>query len=165
MGVPQKRHRVFFIAIRKDVPFDLQSLDMSFNYKPITYGEIKCGVGKRVPEKSLTYELLLKSIPSDKRLCDVLERLGKKSKMFNANICWNNNTLATLMAKCDNYRPKELTQISKEDIIHAQTFPEDYDFGKQSVKYICGMSVPPIMIKRIVTRLIEKGLYDYKLRT
>jgi hypothetical protein len=44
------------------------------------------------------------------------------------------------------------------------TMANDYPFGKESVEYICGMSVPPIMIKRIVTRLIESGLFDYKLR-
>lgn len=29
-----------------------------------------------------------------------------------------------------------------------------------SVQYICGMSVPPVMIKRIVGRLIKSGLFD-----
>ena len=39
MGIPQKRHRVFFVALRNDIAFDLESLDMSFNYEPVTYGE------------------------------------------------------------------------------------------------------------------------------
>ena len=46
-----------------------------------------------------------------------------------------------------------------------QTFPQDYDFGamnSSNVSYICGMSVPPIMMKRVVTRLIEQGVFDYK---
>ena len=33
-----------------------------------------------------------------------------------------------------------------------------------NVGYILGMSVPPLMIKRLVTKLIEQGVYDYKLR-
>ena len=41
MGVPQRRHRVFFIAFRKDINFDFDNLDMYFDYEPITYGEIK----------------------------------------------------------------------------------------------------------------------------
>lgn len=63
------------------------------------------------------------------------------------------------------YRGTEKTRVSCEDIINAQTFPQDYDFvdrTRRNVQYICGMSVPPIMIKRIVTRLIESGLYNYK---
>jgi DNA (cytosine-5)-methyltransferase 1 len=52
--------------------------------------------------------------------------------------------------------------ISIEDIIHGQTFPEDYDFVNKTyrnVGYICGMSVPPVMIKRIVQRLIESEVF------
>lgn len=55
------------------------------------------------------------------------------------------------------YRPAERQFLSDEDIINASTFPQDYVFGSQDVCYICGMSVPPVMIKRIVTRLIEAG--------
>lgn len=35
MGVPQTRHRVFFIATTLD--FDLDNIDLNFNYEPITY--------------------------------------------------------------------------------------------------------------------------------
>lgn len=48
---------------------------------------------------------------------------------------------------------------STEDVTHAQTFPEDYMYGREKAEYICGMSVPPIMIKRIMTRLIESGIF------
>ena len=57
--------------------------------------------------------------------------------------------------------PISKARSSNMDIVHCQTFPEDYDFANQPWGYICGMSVPPIMIKRIVTRLIEQGVYDY----
>ena len=60
-------------------------------------------------------------------------------------------------------RGEEKTRVSVEDIIHSQTFPEDYIFNERTFKevsYICGMSVPPVMIKRIVTRLIEKGVFE-----
>ena len=55
MGVPQKRHRVFFVALRNDVDFDLDDLDMNFNYSPVTYGEIKVGT---VPTTPKMFELL-----------------------------------------------------------------------------------------------------------
>jgi DNA (cytosine-5)-methyltransferase 1 len=61
------------------------------------------------------------------------------------------------------YRGVEKTRVSCEDIINAQTFPQDYIFANRTraeVQYICGMSVPPIMIKRIVTKLIESGVFD-----
>ena len=56
MGVPQKRHRVFFIATRLD--FDLNKVDLSFDYEPVTYGEIKTGVGKSIKKGSKTEQLL-----------------------------------------------------------------------------------------------------------
>ena len=61
-----------------------------------------------------------------------------------------------------HYRANDVSKFTRKDFIHAQTFPEDYDEGKQNINYICGMSVPPIMIKRIVTRLIESGVFKYK---
>ena len=45
------------------------------------------------------------------------------------------------------------------DVLHSQTFPEDYNLLNQKSEYICGMSVPPIMMKRVVTRLIESGIF------
>lgn len=39
MGVPQTRHRVFFVATRLD--FDLQDIDLNFYYEPVKYGDFK----------------------------------------------------------------------------------------------------------------------------
>ena len=159
---PKTRHRVFFIALREDVDFDLQSLDMSFNYEPIPYGEIKQGKGKTIKRNTQVYETLCIATPNDLRVSDVFVRLGLKEKCFGAKIAWEHNVLQTITAKLDYFRGNEKERISHEDIIHAQTFPEDYNFLSDSwhdVAYICGMSVPPIMIKRIVTRLIESGIF------
>ena len=60
------------------------------------------------------------------------------------------------------WRFTEKTHCSDDDYRNAQTFHYDYEFGKEEVSYICGMSVPPLMIKRLVTRLIQSGLFNYK---
>lgn len=162
MGVPQTRHRVFFIALRNDVKYDIADLDMSFNYEPVTYGQIKSGVGDPIRKDTQVYRMLCQATHADLRIADVLVRLGQKEKCFGSKIAWEENVLQTLTAKLDYNRGVEKERISKEDIIHAQTFPEDYDFMSESwhdVAYICGMSVPPIMIKRIVQRLIESGVF------
>lgn len=163
MGVPQTRHRVFFVAVRKDNNVDLERLDMSFNYEPVTYGEIKSGVGGPLKKDTQVYKMLCQATHKDLRISDVFVRLGQKEKCFGSKIAWEENVLQTITAKLDYNRGTEKERISKEDIIHAQTFPEDYDFMSdswQDVAYICGMSVPPVMIKRIVTRLIESGVFD-----
>lgn len=163
MGVPQTRHRVIFIAVRNDMNYDFDNLDMSFNYKPITYGEIKDGVGDSLGEDTVMYKWLCKAEECDKRLSDTLIRLGEKEKFFNERICWEHNVVQTVASHGGMYRGTEKTRVSCEDIINASTFPQDYDFinrTRNNVQYICGMSVPPIMMKRIVTRLIESGVFD-----
>jgi DNA (cytosine-5)-methyltransferase 1 len=161
MGIPQTRHRVFFIATRNG--FNPDDLDMSFNYEPITYGEIKEGVGDSLNEESVMYKWLCKANGCDKRISDTLLRLGEKEKFFNERICWEHNIVQTVASGGGIYRGTDKTRVSCEDIINAQTFPQDYDFinrTRNNVQYICGMSVPPIMIKRIVTRLIESGIFN-----
>ena len=136
-------------------------LDMTFNYEPVTYGQIKSGVGDPLRKDTQVYRMLCQATHDDLRIADVLVRLGEKEKCFGSKIAWEENVLQTLTAKLDYNRGLEKERISKEDIIQSQTFPEDYDFMSESwhdVAYICGMSVPPIMIKRIVQRLIESGV-------
>ena len=160
MGVPQKRHRVFFIAIREDIDFDLRTLNMYFNYAPITFGTIKDT--EYIKPSDTVISLIKQAIPDiDTSLADVLIRTENHKKRFNEKIVWDNNICPTVQNH-GMYRGNDISKLSHLDYIHAQTFPEDYDKGSQSIGYICGMSVPPIMIKRIVTRLIDEGLYNYK---
>ena len=164
MGVPQKIPCVFFVALRDDIDFDLQRLDMSFNYEQITYGMIKSGTGDEMNKDTRIYKLLSLCNENDKYLCDVVKRVEGKESLFNYVVLQEHNMFPTLSAgsAVTPMRGKEKTYCTCEDMIHSQTFPEDYDFinrSRTNVQYICGMSVPPIMIKRIVTRLIESGIF------
>lgn len=168
MGVPQSRHRVFFVGLREDIVFDLQEFELFFNYEPVTYGEIKSGVGERLNQDTVIYKWLQKALPGDKRISDTVVRCGEKEKLFNHRICWNENIMQTIAGSGEILRGDDKTRVSIEDIVHSQTFPEDYDFVNRTfnnVSYICGMSVPPVMIKRIVLRLIESGVFSYKETT
>lgn len=167
MGVPQRRHRVFFVALRDDIEFDLQRLDMSFNYEEVIYGKIKSGHGDKINPDTVKYKWLCLADDNEKYLSQTVVRMGEEEKFFNTAILWNHNVMPTITGKGEYFRGPEKEFMSCEDIINSQTFPQDYEFIKRSrinVQYICGMSVPPIMIKRIVTRLIEKGVFDYKLK-
>ena len=163
MGIPQTRHRVFFIAIRNDLRANPMTLDMSFNYKPVTYEEIKSGTGEELNHDTVIYQWLCKSTIDDKRISDTVVRHGQPEKLFNTRICWNHNVMQTITASGEILRGEDRTRVSIEDILSAQTFPQDYKFKDRTyktVKYICGMSVPPVMIKRIVQRLIEQNVFD-----
>lgn len=161
MGVPQTRHRVIFVAVKDDNPVDLQSLDMTFNYEPVSFGLVKRGVGKPVGNTEAG-KWIQRTTLEDKRLADAVIRAGLPEKLFTHKVFQDHNVAQTIATRGDYYRGTERTFISAEDYIAIQTFPEDYDFGSDSVKmvqYVCGMSVPPIMMKRVVTRLIEEGIF------
>lgn len=165
MGVPQKRHRVFFIAVRNDIGFDFDDLDMSFNYEPIRYGEIKYGNGKALSEN---YKIVVERLKyGEKDLVSAWNRVynpGKPEKRmwFNAIVAYDDEVMQNVIAadhgQFIDYSAK--SQVSKKTIANASTFPQDYDFCDQKSQYVLSMSVPPIMIKRIVTRLIESGFFN-----
>lgn len=48
--------------------------------------------------------------------------------------------------------------MSNTEIIKASSFPLDYDFGKENVCYVCGMSVPPIMMAQVANNIYEQWL-------
>ena len=167
MGIPQTRHRVFFVAVRKDISVDLEQIDMSFNYEPITYGEIKCGELKPLGKDTKFYQIAAQATPQDKNIADTRIRLGEKVSAFQTLYIRDNQVCPTQRAKPDLIDVENLAYVSKETLRNMQTFPQDYIFIPDTytnVGYICGMSVPPIMIKRIVNRLIENGLFDYKIK-
>lgn len=138
-------------------------LNMNFNYEPITYGEIKDGYGCELTEKikavfdNLDY--------GEKDLVSAWNRThnpGKREKRmwFNSIVTYDDcvmHTVAGDHGQLFDYSAK--TKVSDKSVANASTFPQDYDFCGKKPPYICGMAVPPIMIKRIVTRLIESGVF------
>lgn len=168
MGVPQTRHRVFFVATKLD--FDLSKLNMSFNYESVTYGEIKDGELKKMGKDTQFYKIALQSNKNDKNIADTRKRLGQKGSAFQTLYIRDDMVCPTQRAKPDLIDVNDKNNIgyaSKETMRNMQTFPQDYKFipdTYSNVGYICGMSVPPVMIKRLVNKLIESGLFDYKLK-
>jgi DNA (cytosine-5)-methyltransferase 1 len=162
MGVPQTRHRVFFIAVREDIGFDPERLNMSFNYEPITYERFKT-IDEKTSDGKMA-NAIRQRLPGEKIEDAMLRIYGTRSGIMH-RIAIPNAVYPTQTAGHADIWTEGGNNPSNMDVIHAQTFPEDYNFGKTQVEYVCGMSVPPLMIKRIVLRLIENGVFDYaKLR-
>lgn len=134
-------------------------LDMTFNYEQIPYGMIKTKEEKLAIGKMA--EAIRQRLPGEK-LDDVMYRLhGTRSGITHRIVTVDDVYPTQTAGDHRDIWTEEGNHPSELDIIHAQTFPEDYDFLDDSwntVAYICGMSVPPIMIKRIVQRLIESGV-------
>ena len=165
MGVPQRRHRVFFIACRNDLKVNPELFNMSFNYEPVTLRMIRDDKpGHPIDKQSSYYRLLQFAKPHHKSIKDIRLDIGENSTSgFNDTICWPDDVPPTLRATGKTYDAEMKCRFNKVTACHMQTFPEDYDFCGMVHFYILGMSVPPIMTKRIVNRLIEEGVFSYKL--
>lgn len=162
MGVPQRRERVFFVCLRKDlidkVPVDYNlfetfpRLDLEFKENPITCEEAGLELGE----------------PIRNCYAEDYNRLkrGEERKYLQSSLVAKTDVHPTLLA---SYRDKaspmpgwEMRWLSKSDICKISSFPQDYDFGNQKPHYLCGMSVPPIMIAQIATRVYEQWLTKIK---
>ncbi len=154
MGIPQKRHRVFFIATRLNV--DLSNLDMSFLYKPIPFGQIK-SIGDTKPIASENLKELIKYAKfGERNLENACLRTRGKSSFFNYCFVYDDQVAPTITAHCNNIRWDTKTYLTKQDIVNISTFPQDFDFMSDNldqVAYVCGMSVPPLMIKRVAEKI------------
>ncbi len=50
----------------------------------------------------------------------------------------------------------EPRKANDTEIKRMQTFPEDFNFGKTDVGYVCGMSVPPYMMNRVADQIYQQ---------
>lgn len=167
MGVPQRRERVFFLALRKDIAKPvLDYIDMftmkprmilKFNEKEIKFGEVRSEVGidGSHMERAKILELREKS---DKSIGDINQRLNKKTSGFNAMIRHDHEVCGTITSGEYDWRYCDGRMCTDMDYILCGTFPTDYDFLDQQVKYLVGMSVPPVMVAQVATQIHEQWL-------
>lgn len=132
-------------------------LDMNFNYEPVLYGTIKTKEEKLANGKM--GNAIRQRLPGEK-VEDVMFRLHGVRSGITHRIASADDVYPTQTAGHGDIWTESGNHPSDMDVVHAQTFPEDYDFGSAKSEYICGMSVPPLMIKRIVTKLLEQGVFD-----
>jgi len=154
MGVPQRRERTVFVARRKDL--GLPKLRLLFNEKPIYFGEVRSEHGK--PYEWTYVRELSRYKSGDRTISAIKERYGEKSAGFNHTICADNQVHPTLPSAGYAFRGYDKALLTDADLRSIQTFPQDYDFGDQPVKYVCGMSVPPVMMAQIATEVYEQWL-------
>lgn len=173
MGVPQKRERVFFICLRKDLAgsflyqkeffTEIPKIDMAFVKKEVPFGEIedKGNFENKLSKKNTHLWEYRKE--GDKDLSKAYERVYNKSALFNYTFAYRDKVLSTLTAHIEGnvsfYEPR---YISNKEIIKAATFPSDYNFLKRRPIYVCGMSVPPIMMYEIASNIYNQWLSKLK---
>ena len=167
MGVPQRRERVFFIAMRKDLagPFmeqvdmftELPKLELEFNEKEIPFKDFrsKKGIENKTERQKLMFEHF---IYGDKDISDINIRINNKNSGFNANIIYDEEIVNTIDSKGEKYRAFDKLHFTKEDFILAGSYPIDYNFLKVRPSYLIGMSVPPLMTGKIAEQIHKQWL-------
>ena len=168
MGVPQRRQRVFFVCLRKDlvgfVPCEqtlfetLPRLNMNFNEAVILFKDVADGMGDGVdsPKMRKCWELRM---DGDSNLSNANEREFGKSRMFNNQYVYPNKVSPTLTARKDCLIRFDIPKyLSASEVCCISSFPQDYEFGGQIPHYVCGMSVPPVMMANIANKIWEQWL-------
>jgi DNA (cytosine-5)-methyltransferase 1 len=166
-GVPQKRQRVFFIAIRNDIEIETADLygeepkiNLDFNEKHITIGDIDHDdKGKKPTEHIL--KLMKHYKKGDTSLRDIRKRIDGKTTGFQTYIVKDSDICNTLRAISNDFIQVDrgFINFSDYELIQLGSFPLDYDFVGAGYSYIIGMSVPPLMMCRV-----SKAIYEQILR-
>ena len=153
MGVPQKRQRVFFIALRNDIfsKFDTKlfgfKLNLDFNEKAILF--------KDISDDNDSFENLTELYNKYWLTAKEGQSVGKFAtcrKLINNDVCY------TLPASSRMFHPNIKRTLNDKEICLASSFPLDYNFLTNDCNYLCGMSVPPVMTAQISYRVYEQIL-------
>ena len=164
MGVPQKRERVFFIALRNDLcqPFMHQKdlfttapkLELEFKEKEIPFKEV---TKNKTTQQLNTTATALKYWHLTKK-GDAFSTVSGGS-FFNWMRLDENKPAPTLHTENGKiYHPDICRPINNEEFALCSSFPLDYNFTGLKTGYLCGMSVPPVMTAQISSRIYEKWL-------
>ena len=95
---------------------------------------------------------------SDRDCGDISLRVRKKRTGFTDPLNHDEEPAQTIVAGCSMFRMCDGLLMTDKDIINCQTFPQDYNFLDQSVQYVCGMIVPPVMMAKIAEQIYMQWL-------
>lgn len=166
MGVPQRRERVFFIALRKDlaIPFLYQKdlftvvpkLELKFNESKILFKEVKDVNAKQNTLSEYFLDLFNYVKISDPDMRYATKRKTGKQNNFGHRLIKDNMISWTLLAgdQCVVYSEKRY--FTNNERLKIGSYPKDYNFIRNKPEYLIGMSVPPVMVAQIATKIYEQ---------
>lgn len=169
MGVPQRRERVFFVAIRNDLSNQFieqvdmfqvaPKLDLSFNEKEIKFGEFADYNGESISEYAKKAWDAREF--GDRNIAESKQRVpGMKVSDMNTFYVYEENVCATLTSKGrhGSLLYSKPIRLSKEEFCKIGSYPIDYNFINDNWGYLIGMSVPPIMTAQIANQIYIQWL-------
>lgn len=166
LGVPQKRERVFFFAVRNDLNIPTSDifgceplLELDFREQHITLGQIEQD-HKGKPPTDFVKNLLLHYKDGDSSLGDIRERLEGKTTGFQSYIVKDSDVCNTLRAGSNDFIKidHDGVNLSNFELLQIGSWSQDYDFKGQQVIYVLGMSVPPLAMYKISKEIKKQWL-------
>lgn len=163
MGVPQRRERVFFVCLRKDLagPFLVQDglfdmkpdIDMFFAEKEIKYGTLASYDGE--PISDYARKAWDHRRKSDTSIADSKQHANMKISDMNTFYVKDDKVCQTLTSKGrhGSLLYSKPIRLSKDEFCKIGSYPIDYEFSQQTWGYLIGMSVPPVMTAQIASRI------------
>lgn len=168
MGVPQRRERVFFICLRKDLAVNFLHQKDLFTFEPLIKMEFKekeiafkeFDSGKFGNEIIPCLKEWFNKTKEGESVGNCIRRHGLKEKLFSYRKLNCKTPLKTILANptSGEFRHDYPYMIHDDDLILAGSFPTDYNFLNNKVKYLIGMSVPPVMTAQIATEIYNQWL-------
>jgi len=165
MGVPQRRERVFFYAIRKDLYqgefMDLfqtePALDLDFDEAPIVFGHVKDGCGREFGGK--IKELWEARFTSDKGMSEACHREWGRDAYFSQSYLHSDKISPTITSHEDSLILFDHPcYTSTAEVSKIGSYPTDYNFNGLKPHYLIGMSVPPVMTAQVASRVYEQWI-------
>jgi len=163
-GVPQKRERVFFCAIRDDI--EAPPLVLKPKHRWISAGEacadlhVLTEAERRDTKPSpLDYEWWPKAIPGEHSgYAQAVERAGMKRKLFSHWRLGSDTPSYTLTANTKgSMHWGECRSLTFREWKRLSSFPDDYYAKTDKIgKYMIGMSVPPKMTEAVARAVIDQ---------
>ncbi|MFD6534973.1 DNA cytosine methyltransferase [Streptomyces goshikiensis] len=164
--VPQKRMRMIFIGVRRDLgldPVHPAPLD-----RPLTVREALAGLGDPGPfqRPSGKAARVAPLIPPGRNGGDTLVDLGGKKAFFSLErLAWDRPSY-TLIKEVSSSRngllhPDEDRLLGVRELARLQSFPDEYDWGDSPVDKVwarVGNSVPPLLMRSIAQTLRDRVL-------
>ena len=159
-GVPQRRERVFFCAIRNDI--DAPSIKLAPQHRWISAGEATLDLKGTFNEaitskKELDYWHLTE--PGRSLLDGRIKKTGKASYFNNVKLS-DKIPACTLSSKFANFTHwSEPRRLTYQEWKRLGSFPDDYQAKSDKIgKYMIGMSVPPKMTEAVARAVIDQWL-------
>ena len=163
-GVPQRRERVFFCALRNEIAKPL--LKLAPKHQWISVGNATSDLQVLTEEESQSTAPTGSQIkywpgtnPGDSLAKECEKQTGRNSFFNNTRLAKDSPSCALSAQEHVVYHWDEMRRLTFREFKRLGSFPDDYEAKTDKIgKYMIGMSVPPKMTEQVARAVIDQWL-------